>query len=279
MSTAYVQYHRQPHSQYLSIDEYNQKFGTNIHADHEFDTYFKQAYKKARAEAGMGEFIQQNFRKPETGANYMPQKPTSQVRPRVSYDEPVAVPAKRSLKKEPAVKFVEEAEIMDEVQEKAVIMDDIQEEIEKQVAPKKQSVKVTPNLSDFLNDETLEEFDEEEAWEEVEEEMQKTATQHTLEEIDNYVHANAKDANAFVRDKQHLIVFQTGAADLGEKLMKGRARYLERLKQYAKGDKSVKVRMMSGKEVLVSSLKPNISSLQKMLAATSGAPRFCDCDC
>ena len=278
MSTAYVQYHRQPHSQYLSIDAYNQKFGTNIHADPEFDAYFKQAYKKARAEAGMGEFIQQNFRKPETGANYMPQKPTSQVRPRVSYDEPVAVQAERTLKKEPAVAFVEEAEIIDEVQEKAVIMDDIQEEVEKQVAPKKQSVKVTPTLSDFLNEETLEEFDEE-SWEEVEEDNKKAATNHTLEEIDNYVHANAKDANAFVRDKQHLIVFQTGAADLGEKLMKGRARYLERLKQYVKGDKSVKVRMMSGKEVLVSSLKPNISSLQKMLAATSGAPRFCDCDC
>lgn len=276
MSTAYVQYHRQPQSKYLSIEAYNQKFGASIAPDSEYEAYFKQAYKKARAEAGMGEFIQQNFRKPDSGPKYMPPKPTSQVRPRVSYVEPVATPVKRSIKKEPAVAFVEEAVVIEDAPVP-------------QVATKRSVQK--PNLSDFLNDEELEVLEEVGDYEEMEELMEEAqqiieehsepakATTHTLEEIDNYVHENARDANAFTRDKQHLIVFNTGAEDLGEKLMKGRARYLERLKQYTKGDKSVKVRMMSGKEVLVSSLKPNISSLQKMLAATSGAPRFCDCDC
>jgi hypothetical protein len=274
MSTAYVQYHRQPQSKYLSIAEYNQKFGSNIANDHEYEAYFQQAYKKARAETGMGEFIQQNFRKPDSGPKYMPPKSTSQVRPRVSYVEPVASPVKRSIKNEPAVAFEEEA----------VVIEDVPRPSFKR-SFKRSSVKHAPNLSDFLNDEELEVLEEVGDYEEMEELMEEAAPvkavarTHTLEDIDNYVHANAKDANAFARDKQHLIVFKTQSDDLGEKLMKGRARYLERLKQYTKGDTSVKVRMMSGKEVLVSSLKPNTSSLLKMLNATSGAPRFCDCNC
>lgn len=275
MSTAYVQYHRQPQSKYLTIAQFNQKFGADVASNSEYESYFQQAYKKARAEAGMGEFIQQNFRKPDSGPKYMPPKSTSQVRPRVSYVEPVAAPVKRSIKKEPAVEFEEEA----------VVIEDVPAVTKKSI---KRSVKNAPNLSDFLNDEELEVLEEVGDYEEMEELMEEAQNildetsvkvTHTSADIDNYVHSNAKDANAFARDKQHLIVFNTQSADLGEKLMKGRARYLDRLKQYVKGDTSVKVRMMSGKEVLVSSLKPNISSLQKMLNASTGAPRFCDCDC
>ena len=37
MSTAYVQYHRQPQSKYLSIEAYNQKFGASIAPDSDYE--------------------------------------------------------------------------------------------------------------------------------------------------------------------------------------------------------------------------------------------------
>jgi hypothetical protein len=67
--------------------------------------------------------------------------------------------------------------------------------------------------------------------------------------------------------------------DLSSRLMKGRDRYLKRLQQYVDGDTSVKVRMLNNKEVLVSSLKPNIASLKSLLQTASGEPRYCICDC
>lgn len=97
------------------------------------------------------------------------------------------------------------------------------------------------------------------------------------EEINAYLRTGAKDESAFERDRAHVVHFNTTSMNLPSRLMKGRDRYMKRLQAYVDGDASVKVRMMDNKEVLVSSLKPNMASLKKMLAASSGAPRFCDC--
>lgn len=97
------------------------------------------------------------------------------------------------------------------------------------------------------------------------------------EEINAYLRTGAKDESAFERDRAHVVHFNTTSMNLPSRLMKGRDRYMKRLQAYVDGDTSVKVRMMDNKEVLVSSLKPNMASLKKMLAASSGAPRFCDC--
>ena len=56
-----------------------------------------------------------------------------------------------------------------------------------------------------------------------------------------------------------------------------RDRYLKRLKAYLKGDKTVKVRMMNNKEVLVSKLSPCTQSLKELLKSKSGEPRFVSC--
>lgn len=106
--------------------------------------------------------------------------------------------------------------------------------------------------------------------------VDKAPTLH--EEIDAYLRTSAKDESAFDRDRAHVVHFNTSSMNLPSRLMKGRDRYMQRLRAYVDGDTSVKVRMMDNKEVLVSSLKPDMASLKKMLKASSGAPRFCECD-
>ena len=96
--------------------------------------------------------------------------------------------------------------------------------------------------------------------------------------IDSFLSEVAQDSETFARDRAHVIHFATGSGSLKSQLMKGRDRYLERLSAFLEGDKTVKVRMMDNSEVLVSSLRPNRSSLRSMLKEKAGAPRYCKCD-
>jgi len=98
------------------------------------------------------------------------------------------------------------------------------------------------------------------------------------EQIDSYLSTNAQDSETFARDRAHVIHFATGNGSLRSQLMKGRERYMKRLSDFLNGDMAAKVRMMDNKEVLVSALKPNRSSLKKLLQAKPGEPRFCKCD-
>lgn len=96
--------------------------------------------------------------------------------------------------------------------------------------------------------------------------------------IDSFLSEAAQDSETFARDRAHVIHFATGSGSLKSQLMKGRERYLERLSAFLDGDNTVKVRMLDNKEVLVSSLRPNRSSLRSMLKEKPGAPRYCKCD-
>jgi len=96
--------------------------------------------------------------------------------------------------------------------------------------------------------------------------------------IDSFLSEVAQDSETFARDRAHVIHFATASGSLKSQLMKGRDRYLERLSAFLEGDKTVKVRMMDNSEVLVSSLRPNRSSLRSMLKEKAGAPRYCKCD-
>ena len=96
--------------------------------------------------------------------------------------------------------------------------------------------------------------------------------------IDSFLSEVAQDSETFARDRAHVLHFATGSGSLKSQLMKGRERYLERLSAFLEGDKTVKVRMMDNSEVLVSSLRPNRSSLRSMLKEKAGAPRYCKCD-
>jgi hypothetical protein len=53
----YVNYHKKPFVTYLTIQEYNQHFGTYLTENVDYQNYFEAAYKKARQVAGIDEFI------------------------------------------------------------------------------------------------------------------------------------------------------------------------------------------------------------------------------
>ena len=128
-------------------------------------------------------------------------------------------------------------------------------------------------VEDISLDDVLDEYGEEaEHYEEA-----TTGVSSLHEEIDAYLKSNAKDDASFARDRAHVVHFNTVSTDLPARLMKGRDRYMKRLKAYLDGDTSAKVRMMDNTEVLVSALSPNPDSLRALLKASSGEPRFCEC--
>ncbi len=131
----------------------------------------------------------------------------------------------------------------------------------------------TLGVADISLDDVLDEYGEEaEHYEEA-----TTGVSSLHEEIDTYLKSNAKDDASFARDRAHVVHFNTVSTHLPSRLMKGRDRYMKRLKAYLDGDTSAKVRMMDNTEVLVSALSPNRDSLRALLKASSGEPRFCEC--
>ena len=131
----------------------------------------------------------------------------------------------------------------------------------------------TLGVEDISLDDVLDEYGEEaEHYEEA-----TTGVSSLHEEIDTYLKSNAKDDASFARDRAHVVHFNTVSTHLPARLMKGRDRYMKRLKAYLDGDTSAKVRMMDNTEVLVSALSPNLDSLRALLKASSGEPRFCEC--
>ena len=53
----YVDYHRSPNASYLSVGDYNDRFGTSIPVDEKYDIYFKEALEKARKTTEEGQPI------------------------------------------------------------------------------------------------------------------------------------------------------------------------------------------------------------------------------
>ena len=101
----------------------------------------------------------------------------------------------------------------------------------------------------------------------------------SMEEIDTYLMKHAKDAETFARDKDHMIHFNNPNVNLGSRMMKGRGRYLKRLRAFVNGDTSVKIRMMDNRERSVASLKPNVEHLKSLLNMDGVGARFCKCNC
>ena len=76
----------------------------------------------------------------------------------------------------------------------------------------------------------------------------------------------------------HLIAFKTNAVNIEDYIMKGKARYLDTLKNFVNGDNSAEVRMYNGKKVKVAELRPNKDSLTEMFARFPAGPHIIDCD-
>ena len=76
----------------------------------------------------------------------------------------------------------------------------------------------------------------------------------------------------------HLVAFKGEHSDIRTRLMKGKARYIEKLQAYLNGDESVEIRMYNGSKMKVANLNPNRESLSKALEAFPSGPHFIECD-
>lgn len=341
MSVAYINYHRQPSVDFMSIKQYNTKFNTSLSTNKVFESNFQRAWKRARIETDSNDYIQHQFDIEEMGwfsdklaaakKGYKSVKKkvkrkirdktlTKEQKNKVKVDDDEedkkereaeeAAKAKKAKEKQDkldheafeqskkdkataAAKAAAEAKAKAAAEAKAKA--DAEEEAEFQEFLKKKDEKLKkknklqrkdavsedvednddkgegiaiPNISDFLDD-----YDEDE--EDKYEEVEDVPTLH--EQIDTFIAEQAKDSESFKRDKSHVIHFNIDSKHISGQLMKGRDRYLKRLKAYLKGDKSAKVRMMNNKEILVSKLNPCNQSLKDLLKSKSGEPRFVSC--
>ncbi len=85
----------------------------------------------------------------------------------------------------------------------------------------------------------------------------------------------------FIEDAQtlnHLVAFKSEHSDIGDRVMKGKARYIEQLQAFSNGDNSAEIRMYSGKKTRVSELRPNKESLKKLFESFPAGPHIIECD-
>lgn len=76
----------------------------------------------------------------------------------------------------------------------------------------------------------------------------------------------------------HLVAFKGKFDDIRTRVMKGKARYIEKLQAYLDGDENAEVRMYNGTKLRIANLKPNRESLSKALQAFPSGPHFIECD-
>lgn len=77
---------------------------------------------------------------------------------------------------------------------------------------------------------------------------------------------------------QHLIAFKGESEQIEARAMKGKARYMEKLKAYMNGDDTVEVRMYNGQRMKVAELKPNKDSLRQLFESFPAGPHIVECD-
>lgn len=77
---------------------------------------------------------------------------------------------------------------------------------------------------------------------------------------------------------QHLIAFKGESEQIEARAMKGKARYMEKLKAYMNGDDTVEVRMYNGQRMKVAELKPNKDSLRQLFKSFPAGPHIVECD-
>jgi len=92
----------------------------------------------------------------------------------------------------------------------------------------------------------------------------------------------AEEVNAFEVDdaqtRNHLVAFRVEGLETVDCLMKGKTRYMQKLKDYVNGDDSVEVRMYNGSKMKVADLAPNKESLQRLFEAFPSGPHIVSCD-
>lgn len=145
----------------------------------------------------------------------------------------------------------------------------------------KEEIKEVPTEADSLDDLLSEEIEEtaevEEEYDEVCKDCKKKdcKTDHQEQDFkDKLEGMTIEDAQTL----HHLIAFKGETSDIKERTMKGKARYMEKLKAYMNGDTTVEVRMYNGKRVKVSELSPNKDSLLQLFESFPSGPHIVECD-
>lgn len=77
---------------------------------------------------------------------------------------------------------------------------------------------------------------------------------------------------------QHLIAFKGETEQIEARAMKGKARYMEKLKAYMNGDDTVEIRMYNGQRMKVAEIKPNKESLRQLFESFPAGPHIVECD-
>ena len=114
----------------------------------------------------------------------------------------------------------------------------------------------------------VEEEDMDEILAEADEDSGSDAFQQAVDELE------ISDAQAL----NHLVAFKGKFDDIRTRVMKGKARYIEKLQAYVDGDDTAEVRMYNGTKLRIANLKPNRESLSKALQAFPSGPHFIECD-
>ena len=296
----YIRYHSEPCSGFVSIKEWNEHFGTNLEENEELE------YKimKLRSELGHNEFIPTSILKI---ARKLKQKAAKGVagaiedKTAVYKSNYVTKRWKKALggafhvgyaaRKWKKYKAKREAKKQDQLEE-PVEQPDAQEE-------KQQEEEQVEDLDDLLQAEP--EYEEEDC-------HQKCPDGHKEVKHFNSGRRGCKPADvstpvvneegddgddggtdAFqqavdelqISDAQalnHLIAFVGDHTDIRTRVMKGKARYIEKLQEYLNGDENAQIRTYDGTKKRIANFNPNRESLSKALQSFPSGPHFIECD-
>jgi hypothetical protein len=262
----YIKYHSEPCSGFVSMKEWNEHFGTNLEENEELE------YKimKLRSELGHNEFIPMGLlkiarklkEKAKKGVQGAIEDKTSIYKSNyvtnrwkkalggafhVGYATRKwkKYKAKRETKQEPA--DVEQKDAQEEKEEEQV------EDLDDLLQAEPEYEEVAPVV-----DEEEEEGEDDGA----------TRFQQAVDQLE------ISDAQAL----NHLIAFKGETDDIRTRVMKGKARYIEKLQAYLKGDEDAAIRMYNGVKVKIAHLNPNKKSLLTALQAFPSGPHFIECD-
>lgn len=312
----YIRYHSEPCSGFVSIKEWNEHFGTNLEENEELEykimklrselghnefiptSILKIARKlKEKAKKGVAGAIE------DKTAVYKSNYVTKRWKKALGGAFHVGYAA-RKWKKYKARREAKKQEQLDEPAD--VEQPDAEEE-------KQQEEEQVEDLDDLLQaepeyeEEDMDDILAEQEYEEVEnsrEQQKKKIEKHKAELAQKKAAAAAKKAqeekeqeeddddggsDAFqqavdeleISDAQalnHLVAFVGDHTDIRTRVMKGKARYIEKLQAYVDGDDTAEIRMYNGTKMRIANLKPDRESLSKALQAFPSGPHFIECD-
>ena len=299
----YIRYHSEPCSGFVSIKEWNNHFGTNMEENEELEYKIMQL----RSQLGHNEFI-------PTGSLLKYIRKSAKKSVKSAIDNKTAV-YKRGYMRHAAGKLAGALHLnrirkitnklrgkKKEKEEPAEVeQEDAQEEKEEeeeQVEDLDDLLQAEPEYEETGgNANSRNKCDAKHTWdaatkkckprsrkkkfqEEYEEDMDEILAEDDDDGADDAGFQQAVD-ELEISDAQalnHLVAFKGKFDDIRTRVMKGKARYIEKLQAYLDGDENAEVRMYNGTKLRIANLKPNRESLSKALQVFPSGPHFIECD-